>query len=133
MAFHIFLKSLLLGHPISILGDGSQTRDFTYVDDIVEANLLAMQKPVQGEVFNIGGGCRISLNDVLALLHEITGFEPNVQKQERFLGDVKDTWADTSKAQKLLGYQPQVTLQEGLQREWEWMQNYVEAEKELYE
>jgi len=133
MAFHIFMKSMLQGNPISVLGDGSQTRDFTYVDDIVDANLLAMQKPIEGEVFNIGGGCRISLIEVIQLLQDITGIQPEIVKRTRFQGDVKDTWADTTKAQKLLGYQPKVSLRDGLQREWEWMKEFVEAEKEQYE
>lgn len=125
MFFHILIKALLNNDPIHIFGDGKQTRDFTFVQDIVQANLAAAEKPVAGEVFNIGGGSRVSLIEVLETLERISGIKPNTAFEEKTKGDVKDTWADTSKAQKLLGYMPKTTLDEGLLQEYEWA-------KELY-
>ena len=120
MGFHIFTKALLKGDPINILGDGKQTRDFTFVKDIVRANLLASEKPVEGEIFNIGGGSRRSLMDAINILAEVSGIQPNLVFHPAEKGDVRDTWADTSKAQRLLGFEPQVDLAEGLRQEFEW-------------
>ncbi len=125
MAFHIFIKALLEHTPIILLGDGSQTRDFTFVDDIVQANLLAATKPVEGDIFNIGGGSRISLREVINMLEKVTGIAPVVEIQPPTKGDVRDTSANIVKAQSLLEYDPKVTLEEGLKHQFEW-------EKTLY-
>ncbi len=125
MFFHILIKALLQNEPIHIFGDGKQTRDFTYVGDIVQANLNAAKKPVAGERFNIGGGSRVSLLEVLSTLEVISGMKPNTVFTEKTKGDVNDTWADTSKAHTLLDYKPSTTLEEGLRKQFEW-------EKELY-
>jgi len=125
MAFHLFIKALLENAPITILGDGSQTRDFTYVDDIVQANLAAAWKSVEGEIFNIGGGSRVDLRDVLSLLEQVTGLTPNLEYQPTMKGDVRDTSADTAKARGQLEYVPKITLEEGLRRQFAW-------EKALY-
>ncbi|MBN2325520.1 MAG: GDP-mannose 4,6-dehydratase [Candidatus Omnitrophica bacterium] len=120
MGFHIFIKAMLENRPITVLGDGSQTRDFTYVDDIVCANLLAAEKPVEGEVFNIGGGSRRSLLDTFRILEEASNLPAKLEFRAAEKGDVKDTWADAGKAQKRLGFEPQVDLKTGLQRQFEW-------------
>lgn len=120
MGFHIFIKALLQGASINILGDGTQTRDFTYVGDIVRANLLAAEKPVEGEIFNIGGGSRRSLMDVLKILETVSGIQPKLEYRPVEKGDVKDTWADTTKARSLLGFAPQTDLAEGLMQQYEW-------------
>lgn len=120
MAFHIFCKALVRDEPIRILGDGTQTRDFTFVEDIVAANLAAYRASLAGKIFNLGGGCRIDVNGVLEILGRISGKTPRVAYQEKMQGDVKDTWADTTQAQQKLGFAPQVPLAEGLRREWEW-------------
>lgn len=125
MGFHIFIKALLKGDPIAVLGDGSQTRDFTYVGDIVRANLMAADKPVEGEIFNIGGGSRRSLLDTLKILETVSGIPPNLQFRPAEKGDVKDTWADTGKAKKLLDFEPRTDLSEGLRNQFAW-------EKPLY-
>lgn len=121
MGFHIFIQSIIQGKSIKVLGDGQQTRDFTYVDDIVTANRLASEKPVAGEIFNIGGGSRISLLEVLNLLEEIMDIPVNIQFCPVEKGDVKDTWADTAKAAALLGFQPKTSLRDGLIAEVEWI------------
>jgi UDP-glucose 4-epimerase len=126
MAFHIFAKAILQNQPITVLGDGNQTRDFTYVGDIVDANILAYQNDVNGQIFNLGGGCRIAVNGVLEMLEEISGQKITVQRKDSIKGDVKDTWADTTQAQTKLGFTPKISLRDGLQKEFEWAQTLYE-------
>ncbi|NES65620.1 MAG: NAD-dependent epimerase/dehydratase family protein [Okeania sp. SIO2D1] len=124
MAFHKFFKWILQDEPISIYGDGQQTRDFTFVSDAVVANLLAGTVPeAVGEVFNIGGGSRVVLAEVINMMEEIVGRPIKKNFVEKARGDARHTSADVSKAQKILGYQPQVSLKEGLSREWEWVKS----------
>lgn len=123
MAFHKFLRAVLQEEPISIYGDGLQTRDFTFISDAIAANLAAAQVPAAiGEAFNIGGGSRVSLSDVIDKMETITGKTITRQYSSSATGDARDTSAEISKAQKLLGYSPEVDLATGLSREWEWMQ-----------
>jgi len=123
MAFHIFIKAFLTGGKINIFGDGRQSRNFTYVGDIARANILAAKKAPAGEIINIGGSGRgIVLNETLDLIKELTNCETEINYTEKVKGDVKHTSADTSKAEKLLGYQPRVSFEEGLEREVEWLQ-----------
>ena len=122
MAFHKFFKAAIFNEPIDIYGDGQQTRDFTFVSDIVAANLLAGQVPEAiGEVFNIGGGCRVVLADVLQTMEKIMDKPFQKNYIDRARGDARHTSADISKANRILGYQPRVTLAEGLTQEWEWI------------
>lgn len=124
MAFHKFFKWILQDEAISIYGDGQQTRDFTFVSDAVAANLLAGKVPeAVGEVFNIGGGSRVVLAEVINMMEEIVGRPIKKNFVEKARGDARHTSADVSKAQKILSYQPQVSLKEGLQREWEWVKS----------
>jgi UDP-glucose 4-epimerase len=128
MAFHRFLRRLLQGAPIPIYGDGEQTRDFTYVDDVVEANLLAAHTPLVGEVYNIGGGTAISLKAAIAVCEEVTGRRAMLDVRPAEKGDVRQTLADVSRASRDLGYRPQVGLDQGLEAEWRWLQElYGEA------
>jgi len=120
MAFHRFLRALLEGDVIRIYGSGEQTRDFTYVSDVVEANLLAAKARSVGEVFNIAGGARRSVNEVLRILEALTGRKARVVHVEEQKGDVRDTYADISKAERTLGYAPKIKLEEGLRRFVEW-------------
>lgn len=123
MAFHKFLRAVLQEEPISIYGDGLQTRDFTFISDAIAANLAAAQAPAAiGKAFNIGGGSRVSLSDVIDKMETITGKTITRQYSSSATGDARDTSAEISKAQKLLGYSPEVDLATGLSREWEWMQ-----------
>lgn len=116
MGFHKFIRAILVGKNIDIYGDGLQTRDFTYVSDIVEANLRAamVTSRVEGEVINIGGGERAVLNNVLELLGELSGcsIQRNILPSQA--GDARHTAADITKAQRLLDYSPRVTLAQGL-------------------
>ncbi|MGB7522517.1 MAG: NAD-dependent epimerase/dehydratase family protein, partial [Spirulinaceae cyanobacterium] len=128
MAFHKFLKAVLADEAIPIYGDGQQTRDFTFISDAIAANLAAAEAPeAVGEVFNVGGGSRVVLADVLNTMEQIVGKPIERNHIAKAMGDARHTSADVSKAKKLLGYNPQVSLSEGLAREWEWIKSlYVE-------
>lgn len=128
MAFSRFLSSAITGDAIEIFGDGTQTRDFTFISDAVQANMLAMNYRGGQSVFNIGGGCRSSILKVLDIIREISGSELQVDFIEKARGDVTDTWADTSRAEKELGFNPGVGLEEGLRREFEWYRDYIGTE-----
>jgi len=121
MAFHRFMRALLQDDVIEVYGDGSQTRDFTFVADAVEANMLAMKCAEPGKVFNIGGGSRVMLNEVLDTIQEIASRRARVKYLKSQRGDMKHTLADTTRAGKELGYRPRVGLKEGLKAEWEWI------------
>ena len=123
MAIYNFVKAIFNGDEITIFGDGTQTRDFTFVDDVVKANILAADSNIVGEVINIGGGSRISINKVLKLIENITKKEAKVRYLERQRGDVRDTWADVSKAEAMLHWRPRVDISNGLKRFVEWYIN----------
>jgi UDP-glucose 4-epimerase len=123
MAFHRFLRAARDGGPVTVFGDGLQTRDFTYVDDIVAAARAAALSGRAGSVYNVGGGERVALNDVLGMVEEVTGRPLRIQRQEAQKGDMRDTFADTSAASRELGFRPTVSLREGLAREWAWLRD----------
>ncbi len=121
MAFNRFCNAIIRHQPISIYGNGAQTRDFTYIDDIVAANILAASSPeAKGEVLNIAGGSRVTMLDVVEALREISGSEVDVVFENKQHGDVDHTFADTHLAEQVLGYHPQVTLNQGLAKEFEY-------------
>lgn len=120
MAFHIFLRALLEGRPLEIYGEGNQTRDFTFVSDIVDGIVLAMQGR-DGAVYNLGGGSRVTLLEAIRTLESASGCKAQVKGESVQAGDVKHTWADLSLATGELGYAPHVALDEGLRREAEWL------------
>ena len=121
MAFHKFLRATMLGEPIGVYGDGDQTRDFTFISDAVNANVLAATRGVAGRVYNIGGGSRVSVNDVLTMIERVTGRRPTVNVDPAQKGDMRHTSADTSRAQADMGYAPTVGLAEGLAAEYQWL------------
>jgi UDP-glucose 4-epimerase len=114
---------MLKGKEIAVYGNGEQTRDFTYIDDIIEANISAMKADSIGGVFNIGGGSRVTINSVLEILTEILSVKAKVKYKSTQKGDVGHTWADISKAENVFGYRPKITLYEGLKREYEWLRD----------
>jgi len=122
MAFHKFMRALIADQPLTVFGEGNQTRDFTFVDDIVEANVLSLADGVEG-VYNIGGGSRVTLKEALETLGRVSGKKLRLDNIEEQAGDVKHTSADTSRAREKLGYAPRVTLEEGLARELAWLSN----------
>jgi UDP-glucose 4-epimerase len=121
MAFHRFLRSARDGQAVSVFGDGLQTRDFTYVDDIVAALRAAALSGRPGSVYNVGGGERLALNHVLELIGRVTGRSLRIERQEAQKGDMRDTFADTTAAALDLGFRSTVALPEGLSREWRWL------------
>ena len=121
MAFHKFLRATILGEAIGLYGDGDQTRDFTFIDDAVNANVLAATRGVPGRVYNIGGGSRVSVNDVLAMIERVTGRRTRVNVDPAQKGDMRHTYADTSRALADLGYAPSVGLEQGLAAEYQWL------------
>lgn len=121
MGFHKFLRAAIAGEPITVYGDGEQTRDFTFVSDAVEANLAAAVNGVPGHVYNIGGGSRVSVNQVLEMIGRVSGRAPLVAVEPDQKGDMRHTYADTSRARAELGFTPQVGLEEGLTAEYRWL------------
>ncbi len=122
MAFHKFFKAIAENKEIPVYGEGDQTRDFTYIDDVIEANLAFLEKGKTGEVYNIGGGNRKKLKDLFPVFEEICQKKIKVKKHEKQPGDVPHTFASIEKARKELGFSPQTQLQEGLKEEWKWVQ-----------
>jgi nucleoside-diphosphate-sugar epimerase len=128
MAFSRFIAAAFAGSPIEVYGDGRQTRDFTYVSDAVEANVRAFQYDGPFTVFNIGGGSRVSLLDVLVIMErELGGVRLGVMFAGRAKGDVTDTWADTTRARDALGFAPRVGLEEGIRHEIAWYREYLDV------
>jgi UDP-glucose 4-epimerase len=125
MAFHKFFRAIYTGEAIHIYGDGEQTRDFTFVSDAVQANVLAMTHGEPGSYFNIGGGSRVTVNQCLEMMRDITKREFAVSYDSQQHGDVRHTWADTTAAQTVLGFQPQVPLREGLEAENAWFKKVM--------
>jgi UDP-glucose 4-epimerase len=121
MGFHKFIRATLRGEPISVYGDGEQTRDFTFVGDAVVANLAAAERGIPGHVYNIGGGSRVTVNHVLAMIGRVTGRAPAVAREAAQKGDMRHTYADTSLARAELGFVPAVGLEEGVTAEYRWL------------
>ena len=121
MGFQRFLTAVRDGAPIALYGDGEQTRDFTYVSDVVQANLAAAARGVPGRVYNIAGGSRVTLNHVLELIGRVTGKAPTVQREPAQKGDMRHTYADTSLANRDLHFVPRVALDAGLEQQYRWL------------
>ncbi len=119
----VFCQHMLAGQQPTIYGDGQQSRDFTYIENVVEANLLAAAAPadkVSGKMMNVATGSRSTLNETFAILSELTGYRGKPVYAPPRAGDIRDSLADIGRAQKLLGYQPRVGFREGLRRTVEW-------------
>lgn len=119
MSYFRFIRRIMDGKPIEIFGDGSQSRDFTYVDDIAAGTVKAL-KTAGFETFNLGGSSPVKLSQMLGLIEEYTGKRAQIEYRYFHRSDMKDTWADIGKAKKILGWQPEVTLEEGIKRTVEW-------------
>jgi nucleoside-diphosphate-sugar epimerase len=116
-----FAAALLVGRQPTIYGDGGQTRDFTYVANVVDGVLRACEAPkASGQVINVATAGRISLNDLVRVLNKIVGSDVKAIYKESRAGDVRDSQADISKAKALLGYEPKVMLEEGLRLTLDW-------------
>jgi len=133
-AYAALIPALLLAaleqREATLFGDGTQTRDFTYVGNVVDATLLAATRPgetVSGSVVNVGAGARTSLLDLIELVGEITGRELTYQRLPAREGDVRHSLADLQRAERLLAYRPRVSLAEGLRRTWAWFERQLAA------
>jgi nucleoside-diphosphate-sugar epimerase len=118
-----FITIMLRGEQPAIYGDGEQSRDFTYIDNAVEANLLACKAPAAqaaGQVFNVATGRRVSLNETFKLLQGLTSYSGQPKYEPERGGDIKHSLADISKAEAAIGYKPKVDFEEGLRRTVEW-------------
>lgn len=121
MAFHRFFRAALDDQPIVIYGDGEQTRDFTFVADAVAATVAAGDRGVPGRAYNIGGGSRVTVNEVLRIVETLVGHPLKIRREPVQKGDMRDTYADTSLARADLGFEPAVSLREGLEAEYRWL------------
>jgi UDP-glucose 4-epimerase len=126
----LFVSTLMAGRGPTVFGDGEQSRDFTYVENVAEANIRAAQAPgAPGGVFNVGCGTRYSLNDLLAMLGRILGLRVRPVYADPRPGDVRDSLADISRARQVLGFEPIVGFEEGLRRTVEWYKARAEASR----
>ena len=124
MAFTRFLTALHKGDEISIYGDGHQSRDFTYVDDIVSGLVAAsVREEAIGGIFNLGGGSQVEVREILEMMEEITGKEARLQFLEAQAGDVRRTGANTDRAREALGFNPSTTLHEGISAQSAWVES----------
>lgn len=121
MAFHRFIRAALTDQPITLYGDGEQTRDFTFVADAVAATLAAGERGVPGRAYNIGGGSRVSVNHVLEIIGRLAGKPLTVHREPPQKGDMRDTYADTTLARADLGFAPRVSLEQGIEAEYRWL------------
>jgi len=120
MAINKFVSAILNENPITLYGDGNQTRDFTYVSDVVEASIKASGSEPPGLVYNIGGGSRITVNELIKELEKNCGKSANISFVEQQKGDVKDTLADIVKVQSIFGWKPKVPIREGIKKYVQW-------------
>jgi nucleoside-diphosphate-sugar epimerase len=125
MAFHKFLRATLLDAPIHLYGDGRQTRDFTFVHDAVAATIAAGTRGKPGRVYNVGGGSRVSMIDVLEVIGHVTGRRAHVTSDPAQKGDMRHTYADTSLARADLGFAPSIALEEGVASEYRWLKDLL--------
>jgi UDP-glucose 4-epimerase len=123
MAFSRFMQALTAGDEIEVFGDGEQTREFTFVSDAVDGTIKAATADVVGQVFNLGGGSRVSVNQVLATLEEISGIKVRRQNLPAAPGDPRHTGASINLARERLGWEPRVSLRDGLARQWQWFRD----------
>jgi UDP-glucose 4-epimerase len=122
MGFNRFLSAVLDGRALIQYGDGLQTRDFTYIADIVTATAAAAVRGVPGRVYNIGGGSRVALAEVFDMIARVSGRRVMIDQQPAQKGDMRDTYADTTRARTDLGFQPSVDLETGLRAMFSWME-----------
>ncbi len=123
MAFHKFMRAALRGDAITLYGDGEQTRDFTFVTDAVAATVAAGDQGELGFAYNVGGGSRVSVNQLFEIIGRIHGQPLQIRREDQQKGDMRDTFADTTRARADLGFSPKVSLEQGLEAEYHWLAN----------
>ena len=120
MGYHIFIRDILLEEQITIFGDGKQTRGNTYIDDCIDGTVLAIEKGRVGEIYNIGGGQEVSVNEVIEILQKLIGKKAKLIYGRPRLGDQQRTLANIKKANKDIGYDPKYLIEEGLRNQLAW-------------
>jgi len=130
MSIFRFIYWIMKGEPIEVFGDGGQSRDFTYVDDIAEGTIRAL-KPLGYEIINLGGNNPYKLIEVIRLIEKYTGKEAKIVFKDFHKADLKATWADITKAKKLLGWEPKINLEEGIKRTVEWFKENWDWVKDI--
>jgi len=123
MAIHKFTRLLYEGKPLPFFGKGDTARDYTYIDDIIQGVLAAMDRPYPFEVFNLGESFTVTLSELVRLIQEISGRKAELQRMSNQPGDVEITYADISKARRLLGYDPQTPIRVGLEKFINWFES----------
>jgi UDP-glucose 4-epimerase len=119
----LFIRKIMAGKPLTIYGDGTQTRDFVFVTDLANGLIRAAETPgAGGEIFQLASGVETGLNDLVAMLAEVSGNPPQLQHEPPRAGEIQRNYSLVDKAHDRLGYAPQVPLAEGLARTWEWFQ-----------
>jgi nucleoside-diphosphate-sugar epimerase len=121
MSMFRFVQRISEGRPITLYGDGTQERDFTYVDDIARGTVAALA-PLGFETINLGGDRPVKINDIITMVEEFTGKKAVIERQPAHPADVPATWADIGKARKLLKWEPQTKLEDGVQKLVQWYQ-----------
>ncbi|WP_448584641.1 SDR family NAD(P)-dependent oxidoreductase [Thermocrinis sp.] len=119
MSVFRFIKWIMEDTPLEVFGDGSQSRDFTYIEDIAEGTILAL-KPLGYQIINLGNNKPHSLIEMINLVEQFTGKRAKIEKREFHKADMKATWADITKAKELLGWQPKISLEEGIEKTVDW-------------
>jgi UDP-glucose 4-epimerase len=122
MGFYRFMEALVENHEIEIFGDGEQTREFTYVSDAVDGTVKAASADVVGQIINLGGGSRVTVNRVLDTLEDISRLKARRQHLPAAPGDPRHTGASINLARERLGWEPRISLREGLTKQWQWFQ-----------
>jgi UDP-glucuronate 4-epimerase len=120
MALFSFTEKILSGEELPLFNNGNMERDFTYIEDIIDGIAKAISNPQKNEVFNLGRGEKVLLKDFVIAIEEATGKKARIKKLPMQLGDVEKTFADTSKAKRILGYSPKTSIKEGVKRFVEW-------------
>jgi nucleoside-diphosphate-sugar epimerase len=127
MAFPRVVEALVAGTPFELYGDGRQSRGFTFVDDVVEATVIAMERAAAGETYNVGGGAEVTMLEAIAQLEELSGRRLDLRTGPAVPGDQRRTQADTSRIRADLGWAPRVSFEQGLEAQWRWAAGRVGA------
>src|SRR3954470_8822291 len=124
----LFIRRIMAGRPLTVYGDGTQTRDFVFVTDLANGLIRAAETPeVGGQIFQLASGVETSLNDLVAMLAEVSGTQPQLQHEPPRAGEIQRNYSLVDKARDRLGHAPQVALAEGLARTWEWFQDQTDG------
>jgi len=123
MAPAIFAKSIMENREILQFGDGTSSRDYTYIDDVVDGIIKACSKNFQFEIINLGNSSPVKLGNFIKIIEQLCLLKAKIRMMPKQVGDVEKTWANVEKAKKLLGWEPKTSIRDGLNRYIEWLEN----------